>query len=63
MDNIVIVGSSGHAKVIVDIVQQEGKYKIAGLLDRYRKVDELILSLKQSAYSVQLGLTGYNRCQ
>lgn len=33
MDNIVIIGSSGHAKVIIDIVQQEGKYNIAGLLD------------------------------
>jgi sugar O-acyltransferase (sialic acid O-acetyltransferase NeuD family) len=40
LDNIVIIGSSGHAKVIIDIVQKEGKYKIAGLLDRYRKVDE-----------------------
>jgi sugar O-acyltransferase (sialic acid O-acetyltransferase NeuD family) len=40
LDNIVIIGSSGHAKVIIDIVQKEGKYKIAGLLDRYRKIDE-----------------------
>jgi len=38
MDNIVIIGSSGHAKVIIDIVQQEGKYKIVGLLDSYNKV-------------------------
>lgn len=43
MDNIVIVGSSGHAKVIVDIVEHEGRYKIAGFLDRYRKVGEKIL--------------------
>lgn len=43
MDNIVIVGSSGHAKVIIDIVEQEGRYKIAGLLDRYRKVGEQTL--------------------
>ena len=43
MDNIVIIGSSGHAKVIVDIVEQEGRYNIAGLLDRYRKVGEQTL--------------------
>jgi sugar O-acyltransferase (sialic acid O-acetyltransferase NeuD family) len=43
MDNIVIIGSSGHAKVIIDIVEQEGRYKIAGLLDRYRKVGEQTL--------------------
>ena len=43
MDNIVIIGSSGHAKVIIDIVEQEGRYKIAGLLDRHRKVAEQTL--------------------
>ena len=36
MDTIVIIGSSGHAKVVIDIVEQEGRYKIAGLVDRYR---------------------------
>jgi sugar O-acyltransferase (sialic acid O-acetyltransferase NeuD family) len=43
MSNIVIIGSSGHAKVIIDIVQQEGKYKIVGLLDCYRKLNEQTL--------------------
>lgn len=43
MENIVIVGSSGHAKVIIDIVLQEGKYKIVGLLDRFRTVGEKTL--------------------
>ena len=40
MDNIVIVGSSGHAKVVVDIVRKEGKYNVAGLLDRFRNIGE-----------------------
>jgi sugar O-acyltransferase (sialic acid O-acetyltransferase NeuD family) len=43
MDNIVIIGSSGHAKVIIDIVRQEGKYNIAGVLDRIRVVGEQTL--------------------
>jgi len=43
MDNIVIVGSSGHGKVIIDIVEQEGRYKIAGLLNKYGKVSEWTL--------------------
>ncbi|MFL5383753.1 MAG: acetyltransferase [Longimicrobiaceae bacterium] len=43
MDNIVIVGSSGHAKVVIDIVRQEGKFNIAGLLDRFRSVGEQTL--------------------
>jgi len=40
MENIVIIGSSGHAKVIIDIVQEESKYNVAGLLDRFRDVGE-----------------------
>jgi len=47
MENIIIVGSSGHAKVIIDIVQREGKYAILGLLDDKRKNGE-----KTSDYSV-----------
>jgi len=43
MDNIVIIGASGHAKVIIDIVNQEGKYDIVGLLDRFRDVGETML--------------------
>lgn len=43
MNNIVVIGSSGHAKVIVDIVQQEGRYNITGLLDRFRSVGEQTL--------------------
>ncbi|WP_175999177.1 acetyltransferase [Burkholderia stabilis] len=36
MENIVIVGSSGHAKVVIDIVEQAGRYRIAGLIDAFR---------------------------
>ncbi len=40
MDSIVIIGSSGHAKVIIDIIQQEGRYGICGLLDHCREKGE-----------------------
>ena len=33
MKNIVIIGASGHAKVIIDIIEKENIYKIKGLLD------------------------------
>jgi sugar O-acyltransferase (sialic acid O-acetyltransferase NeuD family) len=46
MDSIVIIGSSGHAKVVIDIVQQEGRYNIVGLLDRYRMVGEETLGYR-----------------
>ncbi|MFT6908525.1 MAG: sugar O-acyltransferase (sialic acid O-acetyltransferase NeuD family) [Oleiphilaceae bacterium] len=40
MENIVIIGSSGHAKVIIDIVVQEGRFHIVGLLDCFRDIGE-----------------------
>lgn len=38
MNNIIIVGCSGHAKVVIDIIEQENKYKIIGILDRLDNV-------------------------
>lgn len=46
MENIVIIGSSGHAKVIIDIVEKENKYSIIGLLDRFREIGEETLGYK-----------------
>lgn len=40
MNNIVIIGSSGHAKVVVDIVEKEGRYRIVGFLDPFRAAGE-----------------------
>lgn len=37
---VLIVGSSGHSKVIIDIFEKEGKYQIVGLLDAFRKLGE-----------------------
>ena len=31
--NIVLIGSSGHAKVVIDVIEKEGKYRIRGLID------------------------------
>jgi sugar O-acyltransferase (sialic acid O-acetyltransferase NeuD family) len=35
---ILIYGASGHSKVVIDIVEREGKHKIAGLLDDNAKL-------------------------
>lgn len=40
MKNIVLIGSSAHAKAIVDIVEKENKYKIVGLIDDFREKGE-----------------------
>jgi len=46
MKNIIIIGSSGHAKVIIDIVEKEKKFNIIGLIDKFRKIDEETLGYK-----------------
>ena len=38
MSAIAVVGASGHAKVVIDIIEREGKHRIAGLVDRSGEV-------------------------
>lgn len=40
MLNIIVVGSSGHAKVVVDIIERERKFNIVGFCDSFRSVGE-----------------------
>ena len=34
MRDVVVVGASGHAEVVIDILERQGIYRIAGLIDR-----------------------------
>lgn len=44
--NVLIIGSSGLAKVVIDIFEKEGKYQILGLLDDFRNIGEETLGYK-----------------
>ncbi|WP_226086129.1 hypothetical protein [Mesobacillus sp. S13] len=46
MKNIVIFGSGGHSKVIIDIVEEMGIYKIVGLIDGSKEVGAEVLGYK-----------------
>lgn len=46
MEHLLIVGSSGHAKVIIDIAEKQGKYAISGLLDASREIGEKTMGYK-----------------
>jgi len=35
---IIVVGSSGHARVIIDAVEREGRFLIAGIIDTFKPV-------------------------
>lgn len=41
--NIIIIGASGHGKVVASIVEQEGKYSIAGFIDGSRDIGSKIV--------------------
>lgn len=45
MDKIIIIGSSGHAKVVVDAIEKQGKYKIVGFIDSFRKINSKTLDI------------------
>ncbi len=42
MKNILIYGASGHAKMIVDIIQKTNDYKMKGYIDSYKEINEVV---------------------
>jgi len=43
MDKIILIGGGGHCRSVIDIIEQEGKYKIAGIIDKPELLGEKIL--------------------
>lgn len=43
MENILIIGSSGHARVVIDIIEKGSKYNIAGLIDSFAPKGNVVL--------------------
>lgn len=43
MENIIIFGASGHAKVIIDIIESQKKYNIVGIIDDFKSSRETLL--------------------
>ena len=35
--NIILIGAGGHAKVCIDVIESEKKFKIIGLIDNKKK--------------------------
>ncbi len=46
MENIIIIGSSGHARVIIDIVEKQGQYNIIGMVDSFCPISQEIFGYK-----------------
>jgi sugar O-acyltransferase (sialic acid O-acetyltransferase NeuD family) len=42
--NLIIIGSSGHAKVVIDIAEKQGQYRLVGLIDRFRTIGDTTMN-------------------
>ena len=40
LPHILVIGSSGHAKVVLDILEKEGRFRVVGLIDSFRPAGE-----------------------
>ena len=43
---ILLVGGGGHCKSVIDVIEQENKFKIAGIVDLKEKIGQKILDYK-----------------
>ena len=43
MEKLVLVGGGGHCRSCIDVIEAEGKYEIAGIVDRPSKIGEKVL--------------------
>lgn len=62
MQNIIIFGASGHGSVVLDCIEKEGKYKVIGFVDSFKKKgtkinDYLVLG---SEYDLPFIINNYN---
>jgi FlaA1/EpsC-like NDP-sugar epimerase len=46
MEKIIIIGASGHGKVITEIIEKNGQYEIFGFIDSLKKIGTNILGYK-----------------
>ncbi len=43
MKKLILIGGGGHAKSCIDVIEQEGKFSIVGILDKEERVGEKVL--------------------
>lgn len=51
---IILVGGGGHCKACIDVVEQEGKYTIAGVVDTPEKIEQTVLGYRIIGSDVDL---------
>ncbi len=52
---ILLIGGGGHCKSVIDVIEQEGKYEIAGILDNKELVGQKILGYEFIGTDADIG--------
>jgi sugar O-acyltransferase (sialic acid O-acetyltransferase NeuD family) len=56
MKNIILLGAGGHCKSVIDVIEQEGTYKIAGIIDKKELLGTKVLGYKVIACDDDLNI-------
>jgi len=51
---ILLIGGGGHCKSVIDVIEQEGKYKITGIVDKKELIGQEVLGYKVIAFDDDL---------
>jgi sugar O-acyltransferase (sialic acid O-acetyltransferase NeuD family) len=46
MKDLILIGAGGHAKSCIDVIEQENKFKIVGLIDLPERIDQDLVGYK-----------------
>lgn len=46
MQKVILIGGGGHCKSVIDVIEQEGKFQIAGIIDVPEKAGDSVLGYK-----------------
>jgi sugar O-acyltransferase (sialic acid O-acetyltransferase NeuD family) len=62
MKSLILIGGGGHCKSCIDVIETEGKYTIAGILDSIKQADDRVLGypvLGNDSMLEELALKGH----
>ncbi len=55
MKKILLIGGGGHCKSVIDVIEQEGRFEVAGIVDREEMIGKSVLGYKIIATDSELG--------
>jgi len=56
MDKIILIGGGGHCKSVIDVIEREGRFHIAGIIDQKNNIGKNVLGYKIVASDSDLDL-------